>query len=175
MRADQSLEQVAAIVASSEDAIYSATPDGIITSWNQGAEKLYGYRSDEVLGKPVLITVPPERVHESRSHFDRLTKGEPVESYQTERRRKDGSLVSVMLSVSPLRDRKGIVIGDHAHICPGVVLCGGVTVGEGAVIGANATVKDGIRIGAWATVGCGAVVVRDVPPGLTVVGKAFFW
>jgi PAS domain S-box-containing protein len=114
VRADQSLEQVAAIVASSEDAIYSATTDGIITSWNQGAEKLYGYRSDEVLGKPVLMTVPPERVHESRSHFDRLTKGEPVESYQTERRRKDGSLVSVMLSVSPLRDRKGIVIGASA-------------------------------------------------------------
>lgn len=114
VRADQSLEQVAAIVASSEDAIYSATPDGVITSWNQGAEKLYGYRADEVLGKPVLVTVPSDRVHESRSHFERLTKGEPVESYQTERRRKDGSLVSVMLSVSPLRDRNGLVIGASA-------------------------------------------------------------
>jgi PAS domain S-box-containing protein len=114
VRADQTLERVAAIVASSEDAIYSATPDGIITSWNQGAEKLYGYLADEVLGKTVLITIPPDRVHESRSHFERLRKGEPVESYQTERLRKDGSLVSVMLSVSPLRDRKGIVIGASA-------------------------------------------------------------
>mgnify|MGYP001609122381 CR=1 FL=1 len=62
------------------------------------------------------------------------------------------------------------VIGDHAHVCPGAVLCGGVTVGEGAVIGAGATVKDGMRIGAWATVGCGAVVVKDVAEGVTVMG-----
>jgi PAS domain S-box-containing protein len=114
VRADQTLERVAAIVASSGDAIYSATTDGIITSWNPGAEKLYGYRADEVLGKPVQLTVPPERVHETRSHFERLVQGEPIESYQTERRRKDGSLVSVMLSVSPLRDRKGTVIGASA-------------------------------------------------------------
>jgi len=114
VRADQSLERVAAIVASSDDAIYSATTDGIVTSWNSGAEKLYGYRADEVLGKPVLLTVPADRVHETRSHFERLIRGEPIESYQTERRRKDGSLVSVMLSVSPLRDRKGSVIGASA-------------------------------------------------------------
>jgi sugar O-acyltransferase (sialic acid O-acetyltransferase NeuD family) len=63
------------------------------------------------------------------------------------------------------------VIGDHAHLCPGAVLCGEVTVGQGAVVGANATVKDGLTIGAWATVGCGAVVVKDVPAGLTVVGN----
>jgi two-component system, chemotaxis family, CheB/CheR fusion protein len=114
VRADQSLEQVAAIVASSDDAIYSATPEGIITSWNHGAEELYGYRADEALGKPVLMTVPPERTHETRSHFEMLTKGASIESYQTERRRKDGSLVNILLSVSPLRDRKGTVIGASA-------------------------------------------------------------
>ncbi|MGC2197607.1 MAG: PAS domain S-box protein [Terriglobales bacterium] len=114
VRADQSLEQVAAIVASSDDAIYSATPEGILTSWNHGAEELYGYMAEEVLGKPVLITVPPDRTHETRSHFDMLKKGESIESYQTERRRKDGSLVNVLLSVSPLRDRKGTVIGASA-------------------------------------------------------------
>ena len=114
VRADQSLEQVAAIVASSDDAIYSATPDGILTSWNHGAEELYGYRADEVLGKSVLMTVPPERAHETRSHLEMLSRGESIETYQTERRRKDGSLVSVLLSVSPLRDRKGTVIGASA-------------------------------------------------------------
>jgi PAS domain S-box-containing protein len=114
VRADHTLERMAAIVESSDDAIYSATREGIITSWNHGAEELYGYRAEEVLGKPVLITVPAERAHETRSHFEMLTQGESVESYQTERRRKDGSLVSILLSVSPLRDRKGIVIGASA-------------------------------------------------------------
>jgi PAS domain S-box-containing protein len=114
VRADQTLEQMAAIVESSDDAIYSATPKGIITSWNHGAEQLYGYRAQEVLGKPVLITVPEDRTHETRSHFEALSRGESIESYQTERRRKDGSLVPILLSVSPLRDRKGAVIGASA-------------------------------------------------------------
>ncbi len=90
------------------------TPEGIITSWNHGAEQLYGYRADEVLGKPVLVTVPPERTHETRSHLERLKRGESIESYQTERKRKDGSLVTILLSVSPLRDRKGNVVGASA-------------------------------------------------------------
>jgi PAS domain S-box-containing protein len=114
VRADQSLERVAAIVASSHDAIYSATPDGILTSWNHGAELLYGYTAEQVIGKPVEITVPPERMHETRSHFEKLRTGQSIESYQTERRRKDGSLITVLLSVSPLRDRKGAVIGASA-------------------------------------------------------------
>jgi PAS domain S-box-containing protein len=114
VRADQTMEQMAAIVESSDDAIYSATREGIITSWNQGAEELYGYRAEEVLGKPVLITVPAERALETRSHFETLLRGASVESYQTERRRKDGSLVSILLSVSPLRNRKGTVIGASA-------------------------------------------------------------
>jgi PAS domain S-box-containing protein len=113
-RADQTLEQMAAIVESSDDAIYSATPRGIITSWNHGAEQLYGYRADEVLGKPVLITVPEDRTHETRSHFEMLSRGKSIESYQTQRRRKDGSLVHILLSVSPLRNRKGNVIGASA-------------------------------------------------------------
>ncbi|HST10884.1 MAG TPA: PAS domain S-box protein [Terriglobales bacterium] len=114
VRADQTLEQMAAIVESSDDAIYSATPKGIITSWNHGAEQLYGYRAQEVIGKPVLITVPEDRTHETRSHFEALSRGESIESYQTQRRRKDGSLVPILLSVSPLRDRKGNVIGASA-------------------------------------------------------------
>ena len=107
VRADQTLEQMAAIVESSNDAIYSATPQGIITSWNQGAEQLYGYRAEEVMGKPVFMTVPEDRTHETRSHFEKLARGESIESYQTERRRKDGSLVHILLSVSPLRESQG--------------------------------------------------------------------
>jgi PAS domain S-box-containing protein len=114
VRADQTLEQMAAIVESSDDAIYSATRDGIITSWNHGAEQLYGYRAEEMLGQPVLVTVPPERTHETRSHFERLNRGESIESYQTERKKKDGSLVTILLSVSPLRNRKGNVVGASA-------------------------------------------------------------
>jgi PAS domain S-box-containing protein len=114
VRADQTLERMAAIVESSNDAIYSATPQGIITSWNHGAEELYGYRPDEVLGQPVLITVPDDRTHETRAHFEALARGGRIASYQTQRRRKDGSLVNVMLSVSPLRDRKGNLIGASA-------------------------------------------------------------
>jgi PAS domain S-box-containing protein len=114
VRADQTLERMAAIVESSNDAIYSTTPDGILTSWNQGAEQLYGFRAEEVLGKPVLLTVPPDRTHETRSHFEKLKRGESIGSYQPERLRKDGSAVSVMLSVSPLKDRKDAVIGASA-------------------------------------------------------------
>jgi len=114
VRADQTLEEMAAIVESSEDAIYSATREGVITSWNHGAEELYGYRAEEVLGQSVLVTVPPERAHETRSNLAKLSRGGSVESYQTERRRKDGSLISILLSISPLRNRKGLVVGASA-------------------------------------------------------------
>jgi PAS domain S-box-containing protein len=112
--ADQTLEEMAAIVESSEDAIYSTTREGIITSWNHGAEALYGYSAQEMLGQSVLVTVPPERAHETRSNLEKLARGASVESYQTERRRKDGSLVSLLLSISPLRNRKGLVVGASA-------------------------------------------------------------
>jgi len=112
--ADETQERMAAIVASSNDAIYAASLEGVITSWNDGAEQLYGFTADEILGKPVFLTVPPERAHETRSHFERLRLGQPIGSYRTQRRRKDDSLVDVLLSVSPLRDRKGKVIGGSA-------------------------------------------------------------
>ena len=112
--ASEAQERMAAIVTSSNDAIYSASLDGILTSWNHGAEQLYGFTADEIVGKPVLLTVPPERVHETRSHFELLRRGQPIESYRTQRRRKDGSLVDILLSISPLRDRKGNVLGASA-------------------------------------------------------------
>src|SRR6266478_3273786 len=74
VRADQTWEQMAAIVESSEDAIYSSNAEGTVTSWNHGAEQLYGYQAEEALGQSVLITVPPGRVHETRSHLEKLTR-----------------------------------------------------------------------------------------------------
>jgi two-component system CheB/CheR fusion protein len=114
VRADQTMEQMAAIVESSEDAIYSATLDGTLTSWNHGAEALYGYTADEVVGRSVFVTVPSERIHETRSHFEMLARGQGVQTYQTERRRKDNTVVPILLSISPLRNRKGAVIGASA-------------------------------------------------------------
>jgi PAS domain S-box-containing protein len=109
--AEQTRERMAAIVASSNDAIYSASLKGIISSWNHGAEQLYGFSADEAIGQHLLLTVPPERTHETRSHLELLGRGENVESFRTQRLRKDGSLVDVLLSFSPLRDRNGKVVG----------------------------------------------------------------
>jgi PAS domain S-box-containing protein len=114
VRADQTLEQIAAIVESSDDAIYSATPDGTLTSWNHGAEELYGYRAEEAIGRSVCLIDPSERAHETRLHLEMVRRGESVKSRQTQRRRKDGSLANILLSVSPLRNRKGEVIGASA-------------------------------------------------------------
>jgi PAS domain S-box-containing protein len=105
---------MAAIVESSDDAIYSTTPEGIITSWNRGAEALYGFSAEEAVGRHVAMTAPPERAHEIPQHTMRLKRGEHIESYQTERMRKDGSRLTVLLSISPLRNNKGAVVGSSA-------------------------------------------------------------
>lgn len=111
MRAGEMRQRMAAIVESSEDAIFSATSDGIITSWNRGAEALYGYTSDEAIGRHVSLIAPPERIDESGHNTARLKRGERIESYQTERMRKDGTRVTVLLSISPLRSSSGSVAG----------------------------------------------------------------
>jgi PAS domain S-box-containing protein len=109
---DQELRQyLAAIIESSDDAILSKTLEGIITSWNGGAERLFGYTADEVVGKPVSILFPPDRLEEEPSILARLRRGERVDHYETVRRRKDGSLVDISLTVSPIRDAAGVVVG----------------------------------------------------------------
>lgn len=113
-RAVEMRQRMAAIVESSDDAIYSTTPEGIITSWNRGAEALYGFSADEAIGSHVAITAPPERAHEIPQHTMRVKRGEHIESYQTERMRKDGRYVTVLLSISPLRNNKGAVVGSSA-------------------------------------------------------------
>jgi PAS domain S-box-containing protein len=103
--------QLAAIVESSDDAIISKTLMGIIVSWNRGAERLYGYAADEVIGRPIAILVPPDRPDELPKLLGRLRLGERIAQYETVRRRKDGQEIYVSLTISPVRDVSGSIIG----------------------------------------------------------------
>jgi PAS domain S-box-containing protein len=103
--------QLAAIVESSEDAIIGLDLHGLITSWNQGAERLYGYSADEVLGQPLACLVPPEQPDEFPDLLERILREERIAYYRTVRQRKDGSRVDVALSVSPIRDGTGQIVG----------------------------------------------------------------
>jgi PAS domain S-box-containing protein len=100
-----------AIVRSSDDAIISTDLDGIIRSWNKGAEPIFGYMAEEVIGKPTIILVPPERHHEEDLILGRIRCGERVDHYETIRRRKDGSLLDISLTISPVRDANGKIVG----------------------------------------------------------------
>jgi PAS domain S-box-containing protein len=103
--------RLSAIVQSSDDAILSKDLNGIITSWNQGAEKIFGYTSDETVGKPVTILIPADRADEEPSILERVRRGDRIDHYETVRRRKDGSLVDISLTVSPIIDEHGAIIG----------------------------------------------------------------
>ena len=103
--------RLAAIVESSEDAIVGKDLEGVITSWNAAAERLFGYTAGEVIGKNVTLIIPPDRLGEESEILGRVRRGIPVDHYETVRRRKDGSLVDVSLTVSPVRNAKGEVIG----------------------------------------------------------------
>ena len=105
---------LAAIVASSPDAIISKSLDGTILSWNPGAERLYGYAAEEVVGRPISVLVPPDRRDELRGIVERLRRGERVEPYDTVRLRKDGRRVDVSVTVSPVRNAEGRVVGAAA-------------------------------------------------------------
>jgi PAS domain S-box-containing protein len=110
-RAEEVRFRLAAVVESSDDAIVSKTLEGIITTWNKGAERMFGYTSEEVVGKSVTILMPPERVNEEPVILQRLRKGERVDHYETVRMRKDGSLLDVSLTVSPVKDSTGRIVG----------------------------------------------------------------
>jgi len=113
-RAEKSSRRLAAIVETSDDAILSKTLDGTITSWNDGAERLYGYRAPEVLGKPVSILVPPELTREIPDILEKIGRRQKVEHFDTVRVAKDGRRLNVSLSVSPLWDGTGNVVGASA-------------------------------------------------------------
>ena len=103
--------RLSAIVQSSDDAILSKDLNGIITSWNQGAERIFGYTSDETIGKPVTILIPDDRADEEPSILERLRRGDRIDQFETVRRRKDGSLVDISLTISPIIDEHGTIIG----------------------------------------------------------------
>ncbi len=106
--------RLASIIDSSEDAIYSKDLEGIITSWNKGAERIYGYTPEEVVGKPISILAPSHRNDEITEILQKIKRGESTEHYESVRVTKDGSNLDVSISVSPLRDAKGDVIGASA-------------------------------------------------------------
>jgi PAS domain S-box-containing protein len=114
LRAERSTREMAAIVEYSDDAIYSTSPDGTILSWNRGAERLYGYTEEEAVGSSVARLAPPERYGEIERNRETLNRGESVASYQTERLRKDGTRLPVLLTVAPLRNREGELVGSSA-------------------------------------------------------------
>ncbi len=103
--------RLAAIVDSSDDAIIGKTLDGTITSWNKGAESLYGYRSDEVIGQPVSILLPPELLDDFSDMLTRINRGELVSQFETKRRTKNGEIIEVSLTISPIRNPTGQIIG----------------------------------------------------------------
>ena len=110
-RAMQLQEELAAVVESSADAIITKDLDGIIRSWNQGAERIFGYTAEEIIGKPVAILAAPERRDEIPNIIGRIRNGERIDHYETKRRAKDGRILSISLSVSPIRDASGTIIG----------------------------------------------------------------
>jgi PAS domain S-box-containing protein len=108
---EQRLRYLASIVESSDDAIVSKNLDGIITSWNRGAERVFGYTADEAIGQPITIVIPENRQSEEREILTRIRRGERIDHFETVRQRKHGSLIVVSLTVSPVKNHEGKIIG----------------------------------------------------------------
>ena len=111
MRARQAAQQLVAIVESSHDAIISKDLNGVISTWNYGAERLFGYTATEAIGQPITILIPPERLDEEPEILARIRRGERVDHFETVRQRKDGSLIDISLTISPVRDGWGRIVG----------------------------------------------------------------
>jgi PAS domain S-box-containing protein len=108
---EQRLRWVAAIVDSSDDAIVSKNLDGVITSWNKGAERIFGYTAEEAIGEPITIVIPQDRQDEERAILTRIRRGERIDHFETVRQRKHGSLIAVSLTVSPVKNAEGKIVG----------------------------------------------------------------
>lgn len=110
-RAERAARHLSAIVESSDDAIVSKDLNGVIQSWNKSAERLFGYTQAEAVGNPITILIPPDRLEEEPKILERLRRGERVDHFETIRRRKDGALLNISLTISPVKDSTGKVIG----------------------------------------------------------------
>jgi PAS domain S-box-containing protein len=108
---EQRLRSLASIVESSDDAIVSKNLDGVITSWNRGAERVFGYSAEEAIGQPITIVIPQDRQDEERTILTRIRRGERVDHFETVRQRKHGSLIVVSLTVSPVKNAEGKIVG----------------------------------------------------------------
>lgn len=110
-RAEEAELRLASIVENSDDAIASKNLNGIVTSWNRGAERLFGYTAEEIVGESITILLPEDRRDEEVAILDRIRRGERVDHYETVRRRKDGTLIDISLTVSPVKNAAGRIIG----------------------------------------------------------------
>ena len=110
-RSEEAALRLAAIIESSDDAIISKDLDGIITSWNRGAERIFGYLAEEIIGKPITILIPPDHQKEEDAIIERIRRGQRIDHYETIRQRQHGSLIDVSLTISPLRNAQGKIIG----------------------------------------------------------------
>lgn len=108
---EEAAQRLAAIIEFSDDAILATDLDGVITNWNRGAERLFGYTAGEVVGGPVTVLLPPDRQDEEPAILARIRRGEHIEHYETIRQPKDGSLVDISLTVSPVKNAAGTVVG----------------------------------------------------------------
>jgi two-component system CheB/CheR fusion protein len=110
-RAADESARLAAIVESSDDAIIGKDLNGVITTWNRGAERLFGYTEREAMGQPITMLMPADRVNEEAVILERIRRGERIEHFETVRHRKDGTLLDISLSISPIIDAHGKVAG----------------------------------------------------------------
>jgi len=110
-RTEDAALRLAAIIESSDDAIVGKDLDGIVTSWNGGAERIFGYVAAEIIGKSIMVLVPPDYQKEEEAHIERIRRGQRVESFETVRQRKHGSLIDVALTISPVKNAQGKIVG----------------------------------------------------------------
>jgi PAS domain S-box-containing protein len=108
---EQRLRWLAAVVEFGDDAIVSKSLDGIITSWNSGAERIFGYSAEEAVGQPITIVIPQDRLNEERTILTRIRRGERIDHFETVRQHKRGTLIAVSVSVSPVKDTNGTIVG----------------------------------------------------------------
>lgn len=108
---EEQLRRLASIVQSSDDAIVSKNLDGVITSWNKGAERIFGYTAEEAIGQPITIVIPQDRQNEERTILTRIRRGERIDHFETVRQRKHGSLIAVSLTISPVKNAQGKIVG----------------------------------------------------------------